>query len=292
MDTSESTVAFIGLGAMGSRMASRLLDAGHPLVVWNRSRDKAEPFAARGAAVADSPAAAAADADVVITMLADPAALASVTEGSDGVIAGLDADTTLIEMSTVGPASIKRLTAALPGAALIDAPVLGSLPEAEAGALKVFAGGSPESVAHWTPLLSVLGPVLHVGPQGSGAAAKLVANGTLFGTLGLLAEALQLAGALGLSRDAAYDVLAATPLAAQAERRRPAIESREFDLRFALALARKDVGLVLDAAATAGADLRLASAAASWLRDAEGAGLGAADYSALLGHIIDSRAKG
>ena len=130
-------VAVIGLGGMGSRIARRLLDAGHELTVWNRTREKAD---ALGTPVAASPAEAAAQAEVVITMVADPPALAAVTEGPEGVAAGADEDTTVIEMSTVGPAAIERLRSAL-RANLLDAPVLGSLTEAESGTLSIFGGG-------------------------------------------------------------------------------------------------------------------------------------------------------
>ena len=208
------------------------------------------------------------------------------TEGTDGIAAGADETTTVIQMSTVGPAAISRLAAALPAGRLLDAPVLGSLAEAEAGELRIFVGGPYELVEEWTPPLSVLGSLLHVGPLGAGSAAKLVANTTLFGTLGVLGEALALADALGLDRNTAFEILASTPLAAQAERRRPALESGEYPPRFSLALARKDADLVAEAAARAGLDLRLAEAARSWLREAEEAGLGEADYSAMLARIL------
>ena len=281
-----STVAIIGLGAMGSRMARRLLDAGHELVVWNRTPARADELAARGAELAATPADAARGADVVITMVADPAALQAVTEGTDGIAAGADETTTVIQMSTVGPAAISRLAAALPAGRLLDAPVLGSLAEAEAGELRIFVGGPDELVEEWTPPLSVLGSPLHVGPLGAGSAAKLVANTTLFGTLGVLGEALALADALGLDRNTAFEILASTPLAAQAERRRPSLEAGEYPPRFSLSLAHKDADLIAESAAAAGLDLRLAEAARSWLREAEEAGLGEADYSAMLARIL------
>ena len=280
-----TTVGFVGLGAMGGRTARRLVDAGHHVVAWNRTAARVRELA--GATPADSPADAAASADVVITMVSDPAALRAVTEGPDGVAAGVRAPSTVVEMSTVGPAAVSRLAAALPdGVGLLDAPVLGSLAEAEAGTLHVFIGGPDELVRRCLPVLSVLGAPTHVGPLGSGAAAKLVANSTLFGLLGVLGEALALADGLGLSRDAAFDVLAATPVAAAAQRRRPAIESGEYPARFALSLASKDADLVLDAAAIAGVDLRLAAGARSWLAEACDAGLGDEDYSAVLTEII------
>ena len=284
-----SVVAVVGLGAMGSRIACRLLEAGHDLVVWNRTAEKAQPLVEAGAVAAATPAEAAARAEVVLTMVADPAALRDVTEGEDGVAAGVGEGATVIEMSTVGPDAVRRLGSVLgEQAGLLDAPVLGSRSEAEEGTLKVFVGGPPELVARWTPLLSVLGSPLHVGPLGSGAAAKLVANTTLVGTIGVLGEALALAEGLGLPREQAFEVLAATPLAAQAERRRESIESGEYSPRFALYLARKDAELVVAAAREAGVDLRLTEAARAWLADAEEAGLGDRDYSAVLARILGS----
>jgi len=280
-----STVAVIGLGAMGSRIALRLLDAGHELVVWNRDSSKSALLARRSAAVAASPAEAAARADIVITMVSDPPALRQVTEGPDGVAAGASGSTTVVQMSTVGPDAVTRLASALPqGVVLLDAPVLGSIAEAEAGTLTIFAGGPGPVVERTKPLLSALGTVLHVGPLGAGSAAKLVANSTLFGVLGVLGEVLLLARRLGLTQSAAFQVLAATPLAAQAERRRPAIQSGEYPARFPLALARKDADLIL---AAGGPDLRLATAARAWLAEAEAQGRGRDDYSAVLARMLE-----
>jgi 3-hydroxyisobutyrate dehydrogenase-like beta-hydroxyacid dehydrogenase len=264
-------VAVLGLGAMGSRIARRLLDAGNDVIVWNRTPARAEGFPR----VAASAAEAAAEADVTITMLANPEALREVTHGLE--------PKTLIEMSTVGPDAVRELAARLPKTEVIDAPVLGSRSEAESGTLHVFVGATPEQYAHWSPLLAVLGTTHHVGPFGAGASAKLVANSTLIGTIALLGEALRLADDLGLSRNAAFEVLGTTALAAQAERRRPSLEANDFPPRFALALARKDADLVSEA----GPDLRVAQAARSWLADADDAGWGDRDYSALLAWLLD-----
>jgi 3-hydroxyisobutyrate dehydrogenase/2-hydroxy-3-oxopropionate reductase len=264
-------IAVLGLGAMGSRIAKRLLDAGHDVVVWNRTAEKAEGFPE----IATSPAEAADDADATLTMLANPQALREVTRDI--------APRTLIEMSTVGPAAIQELSATLPPETdLLDAPVLGSRAEAEAGTLQIFVGAAPELYAKWAPLLETLGTPHHAGELGAGAAAKLVANLTLVGTVALLGEALRLADRLGLSRDAAFEVLATTPIAAVAERRREAVEANEFPPRFPLSLAHKDAELVVAAAA----DLRLAQAARSWLADADEASWGERDYSALLAWIL------
>ncbi|WP_372441631.1 NAD-binding protein [Plantactinospora mayteni] len=156
----------------------------------------------------------------------------------------------------------------------MDVPVLGSLAEAEAGGLVLLAGGPDDAVARLRPLLLVLGEPVHLGPVGTGAAAKLVANLALLGTVGVLGEALSLADALGLPRPATCRALARTPLAAQVERRRPAVESGVFPPRFTLGLARKDADLIVAAADRAGVDASLARATRRWLTDAEAAGLG------------------
>jgi 3-hydroxyisobutyrate dehydrogenase-like beta-hydroxyacid dehydrogenase len=285
-------VAVVGLGAMGSRIARRFLDAGHELTVWNRDAAKAEPLVAAGASAAQTPAEAARQAEAVVTMVADPEALAAVTEAPDGVAAGLLRGSVLVQMSTVGPRSLERLAAVVPEPSLLDAPVLGSIGEVEAGSLRVFAGGQAELVERWTPLLETLGTVLRVGPVGAGTAAKLVANSTLVGVVGLLGEALALGTALGLPTEVAFDVLEATPLGEQAKRRRPAFESGEYPPRFSLSLARKDADLILDAAAQRELDLRLATAAREWLADAERSGRGADDYSAVLAEIVSRAPRG
>jgi 3-hydroxyisobutyrate dehydrogenase-like beta-hydroxyacid dehydrogenase len=285
-------VAVVGLGAMGSRIARRFLDAGHELTVWNRDAARAEPLVAAGASAAQTPAEAARKAEAVVTMVADPEALAAVTEGPEGVAAGLVRGSVLVQMSTVGPRSLERLAAIVPEPSLLDAPVLGSIGEVEAGSLRVFAGGQAELVERWTPLLETLGTVLRVGPVGAGTAAKLVANSTLVGVAGLLGEALALGTALGLPAEVAFDVLEATPLGEQAKRRRPAFESGEYPPRFSLSLAHKDADLILDAAAQRELDLRLATAAREWLADAERSGRGADDYSAVLAEIVSRAPRG
>jgi 3-hydroxyisobutyrate dehydrogenase-like beta-hydroxyacid dehydrogenase len=285
-------VAVVGLGAMGSRIARRFLEAGHELTVWNRDAAKAEPLVAAGASAAQTPAEAARQAEAVVTMVADPEALAAVTEGPDGAAAGLLRGSVLVQMSTVGPRSLERLAAVVPEPSLLDAPVLGSIGEVEAGSLRIFAGGQAELLERWTPLLEMLGTVLHLGPVGAGTAAKLVANSTLVGVVGLLGEALALGTALGLPAEVAFDVLEATPLGEQAKRRRPAFESGEYPPRFSLSLARKDADLILDAAAQRELDLRLATAAREWLADAERSGRGADDYSAVLAEIVSRAPRG
>lgn len=189
-----TAVAVVGLGGMGARVAARLLDAGDQVIVWNRSAERTSPLVKLGALAAATPAEAARQADMLITMVTGPRALRAVTEGPGGIATGARASLTVIEMSTVGPAAVARLASALPaGTGLLDAPVMGSLAEAESGSLTIFVGGPAPLAQRATRLLSALGTVVHVGPPGAGAAAKLVANLTVFGTVGLLGEAIALA---------------------------------------------------------------------------------------------------
>ena len=278
-------VAVVGLGAMGGAIVTRLLATGHDVVVWNRSPGPLEAAVAEGAAAAATAAEAARETELVITMVADPAALVAVTDGPDGILAGATAGSALLQMATVGPEPVLALAERMPaGVDLVDCPVLGSISEATSGTLAVFVGGDAERAR---PVLSSLGRVVPVGPIGAGSAAKLVANSTLFGILGVLGEAVALGDGLGLPREATWEVLGASPLAAQAERRRGPLEAGDPPLRFALALAGKDAGLVADAAAGAGLTLPLAAAAQGWLRDAIADGRGDDDYSAILAFIVD-----
>ncbi len=280
-------VAVVGLGAMGSRIAGRLLGAGHPVLVWNRSPDKLAPLLVRGARAVPTPAEAAARSRVLIAMVADPPALRAVSEGADGIVSGAHPGLVVVEMSTVGPRAVRELGSLLgPTASLVDAPVLGSIAEAESGALRIFAGGSAATLDVVDPLLTTLGTVVRVGPLGAGAAAKLLANAALLGTLTVLGETLALAEALELSREAAAEVLAATPLAEQTRRRLPLIKAGDYPRRFALSLARKDADLIAATCAEAGIEAPALVAARAWLATAEAEGRGDADYTATLATIL------
>ena len=262
-----TAIGFIGLGAMGSRMALRLLDAGHDLTVWNRTTTRADDLVAAGASFASSPRRAADNADVVVTMLADPLALRQVSAGPDGAAAGLHPGALWIEMSTVGTTAIDELDSVLGhGARLVDAPVLGTLPEAEAGTLQIFAGGDDGDVATAARVLDSLGTVRHVGPLGSGAAAKLVVNAALYGMVTLFGETVALGDSLGLDRASLFSALATSPIGAQAERRRPAFDADTYPTRFRLALAVKDLELIDAAGGTT--ELPLIRSALEWFRRA------------------------
>lgn len=280
-------VAVVGLGAMGSRIAQRLLLKGHEVTVWNRSIDRIETLLRLGARAAPTPREAAAACEVVITMVADPRALQAVSEGPNGIGGVAGPGLRIIEMSTVGPDANRRLASVLPdGASLVDAPVLGSIAEAEAGTLTIFAGGFDADLDAAEPLLSQLGTVLRLGPPGAGAAAKLVANAALFGTLAVLGETLSLAQVLGLGPEQAAAVLRSTPLGEQAAKRLPSIAAGAYPSRFRLSLARKDAELIRGVSEAAGARVPALESAAGWLAEAEASGRGDQDYTAMLATVL------
>ena len=286
-----SRVGIVGVGAMGSGFAERLLAHGHRLLVWNRTRAALDPLVALGAAAAQSPAEVSADSDFVISIVSDSVALRAVSEGAEGIAAGAHPGLIALEMSTVGPEAIRALRETLPASsALLDAPVHGPPDAARAGSLAIFVGGNADVLEQARPVLELLGSVLHVGPLGSAAGAKLIVQTTLVGTLALLGEALALAEAFGVPRGVMFDILARTPLASQAQRRRPMVESGDYSASFRLALARKDMDLVAENAQRAGLHLRLDEAGRSWLLDAEQDGRGPQDYTAIIA-TIQERAR-
>src|SRR5690606_11857739 len=170
------------------------------------------------------------------------------------------------------------------GVEVVDAPVLRSLSEAEAGALRIFVGGTDEAFASVRPVLELFGRPTHVGPFTSGAKLKLAANAALLGTLSLLGEIVALADREGLARDAVFDVLSSTPLAAQAARRRPVVEGQEVPVRFRLALAAKDAELITAEGDEVGAELPVLRATAAWFRRAAEHGPADSDYSTVVRH--------
>jgi 3-hydroxyisobutyrate dehydrogenase-like beta-hydroxyacid dehydrogenase len=201
-----ATLAFVGLGLMGTPMASRLLEAGHDLTVWNRTAERTRPLADRGASVAATPAEAAAGVDAAITMVANPEALTQVVFGPDGLASGLGPGQLLIDMSTVGPDAVRSVAARLPhGVGMVDAPVRGSVPEATAGRLAIYVGADQRYFERVAPILAPLGHLYHVGGPGAGAATKVVVNSTLGAAIAAFGEALALGEVLGLDRPVLLD---------------------------------------------------------------------------------------
>jgi 3-hydroxyisobutyrate dehydrogenase-like beta-hydroxyacid dehydrogenase len=270
---------------MGTPMAARLAAAGHGLSVWNRTaRPERRPA---GAALARTPAEAAGGAEVVITMVADAAALEDVLGGVDGALAGASSGATFVDMSTVGPDAARAAArqAEQAGCAFVDAPVSGSVAAAEAGTLIAMAGGDAASVDRVGGVLAAMvSAVVHVGPSGAGAGMKLALNLALAVTNQAVAETLVLAEAAGVPRERAYDVLAAGALGSPFVRyKRAAFEQpAAAPVAFAVDLMRKDTALALGLARRANLDVPAGAAAHTALERAAGAGLGARDISAMV----------
>ena len=289
--TARPVVGFCGLGRMGSRMAANLARAGWPLALYNRTPQIADGFAEAHAphatiSVCGSPAEVARRAGITLTMVADEEATCAVYEGEDGLLAGVHDGALLIEMSTIGPETVSRLgtQAAAAGGTFLDAPVSGSIALAESAELTIMVGGDAAAVARAEPVLRTLGArVFHMGPLGSGATMKLAVNTIIYGLNGALSEALVLAERAGLGRAAAYEVFAASAVAAPfVHYRREAFESPgEGPVGFLLDLAAKDMRLILDLAAGVDSAMPQAASNLAVMQAASAAGHGSADISAV-----------
>ncbi|MCO1576712.1 NAD(P)-dependent oxidoreductase [Crossiella sp. SN42] len=276
-------IAFLGLGRMGVLMAGRLLAAGHDLTVWNRTAAKAEPLARQGAKVAEDPAGAVDGAELVITMLADGDAVDEVIFGTGAGAAKLAAGATVVEMSTSGPEAVRNLRAKMPeGTTLVDAPVKGTLPQAEGGTLDIYVGGTEAEFAAVREVLSVLGNPVRVGEIGAGASLKLVVNAITATVPVLIGEAMALADRMGVDAGTAWDALAASAVGGMARRVREQTADDGQPITFSLSLAAKDLRLALEAGAAAEGVI---AAARRELGAAEQAGLGERDFSAVVTHL-------
>ncbi|MGH2811417.1 MAG: NAD(P)-dependent oxidoreductase, partial [Actinomycetota bacterium] len=218
-------------------------------------------------------------------MLSTPGVVEDVIFGPRGAAEGLAPGSTLIEMSTIGPRAVVRIAERLPAVAMLDAPVLGSVPQATDGTLSVFVGGTEEDYARWRDALAALGEPRHVGGLGAGAAMKVVVNSTLGAVMTALGEAMALADALGLEEKAALDVLEGSSIGPTVARKRGHLESDAYPPNFRLSLAVKDLNLVEETARAEGLDFKVAAAAKEWYEAADEAGLGDLDYSAVVAHV-------
>ena len=280
-----TAVAVLGLGAMGRAIAQRLLDAGHALSIWNRSPGKDEELMAAGARRAATAADAVRDAEVVITMLTDPPALEAVLFGRDGAAPAIPEAATLIDMSTVGPTAVASVVERVAPVAVLDAPVLGSVPSVETGRLVILAGGDREVFDRHRELLTLLGTPMYVGPSGSGAWLKLVNNAASIATLVALGELLALTDRAGLDVDAVLGSLEAGPLASLIERWRPRLKGEDQSSYFRLALARKDLAIVFEEAEREGVRLTVDETAAARCDEAIETGLGDEDFGAVVPYL-------
>lgn len=280
-------MAVIGTGRMGGAMASTIGRAGFELVLWNRDAAKARTLAeAIGATVAGSAAEAASKADVVVTSLANDAALRAVYLGEGGVVEGIRASAVAVDTSTVDPQTIDDVGAAVDatGAGFLDCPVSGSVSTIEAGALTIMVGGEAELLERVHPVLDALAArVIHVGDRGAGASTKLAVNDLVHGLNVALSEALVLAERAGVDRETAYEVFASGAGGAPfVQYKREAYEHPErAAVAFSLDLVSKDLELITRLGDRVGAPMRQAATSLDIVRQAIAEGYGNRDLSSI-----------
>jgi 2-hydroxy-3-oxopropionate reductase len=279
-------IGFIGLGIMGKPMAVRLVRAGFPIVVHNRSPQAVEELAGEGAETASSPREIAERADVVITMLPDSPDVEAVVLGDDGVIAAVREGMLLVDMSTIAPATARQVHAALAerGVEAVDAPVSGGEPAAVDGQLSIMAGGSEEAVKRADPIFGELGKVTtHIGGPGAGQVAKAANQVVVALTIQAVAEALTLASKAGVDpacvREALLGGFAQSKiLEAHGEK----MLKDRFEPGFRIELHRKDVGIALETARDQGVALPATAQVAELFNALIAQGSGSLDHSALV----------
>jgi 3-hydroxyisobutyrate dehydrogenase-like beta-hydroxyacid dehydrogenase len=276
---------FVGLGAMGSRIAGRLLDAGYELYGTNRTRSKAQPLIDRGLIWRDTPREVAAAADIVFSMVTDDAALDAVTSWPDGIIAGLEVGKVYVDMSTVSPRTSRQLAerVASHGAQMLDAPVSGSIPQAESGTLAIMVGGSDEAFATVEPILRELGQsVTHVGTNGHGLLLKLAINISLAVQTLAFSEGLLLAERGGIDRRLAAETMSHSPIGSPMLKARvPLLLDLPEQAWFDVALMQKDIRLAREAADELATALPSAAIADDMLTRASELGYAHRDIAAL-----------
>src|SRR4051794_27635322 len=287
-------VAFLGLGIMGSRMAANLARGGHELTVWNRTAEKAEQWVeVHGGTRAQTPAEAAKDAEVAISMVVDGPQVESVLLGDNGVAEGAPTGLLCVDMSTIAPADARRIGVALEekGLDFMDAPVSGSSPKAQDGTLTIMAGGGERDFERAKPLFEGMGEVIvHVGERGHGQVIKLINNAVAAVNAATLGEALLVGRKAGVDLDALERVMGAgsggsTMLALKAGPMR----RHDYETLFKLDHMLKDVQLCLDEAENLDVPFPLAAEARDILAKAAEQGLGEDDFAALI-EILEAQA--
>jgi 3-hydroxyisobutyrate dehydrogenase len=278
-------VALIGLGAMGSGMAGQLLKAGFPLAVYNRNAARAAEAVENGARLAHSPREAAADADVILAMLADDDASRDMWLGEAGALAGAKLGAVAVECSTLSPAWVAKLAGAVhaAGCEFLDAPVTGSKSHAASGELLFLVGGEASTLDRARPVLQAMSrDIAHLGSVASGARMKLINNFMCGVQAAALAEAVAVIERSGLEHEAALNVLRngapGSPLVKGLSQR---MTERIYDVNFSLRLMQKDLRYASEDAQNQGVTLRTAAAALECFEEANQRGWGDRDFSAV-----------
>jgi 3-hydroxyisobutyrate dehydrogenase-like beta-hydroxyacid dehydrogenase len=280
-------VGFLGLGIMGSRMAANLVRAGFELTVWNRTAARAEAFSdEHGAHVAPSPAAAASDSEIVITMVVDGPQVEQLLLGPEGVVHGAPEGLLCVDCSTIGPTATRSIADRLAPdrVAMVDAPVTGSAPRAEDGTLTIMAGGSDEDFERARPVLEAMGElILHAGPLGHGQMVKLVNNAVAATNAATVGQALLVAARAGVDLDALIEVMrAGSGASAMLDLKAGPMRDHDYTTLFKLEHMLKDVRLCLDEGQAIGAPFAFAALTREILTAAAGSGHGNEDFAALI----------
>ena len=283
-----ATLGFVGLGAMGSRLARRLLDAKFTVVGYNRTAAKARPLVDAGMRLCASPRAVAEACDVVFSMVTDNDALRAVALAPDGIVAGLRRDAVYVEMSTVSPAVTREVGEAVSarGAAMLDAPISGSTITVEAGTASIAAGGDPAALERVRPYLLAMAPggITHVGPLGLAKTMKIATNLGLAVQMLAFCEAVLLAEKSGIPRELAVEALMKSVIASPMVKYRGpfVIGKMPTDAWFPVPMIQKDMQLALDHGHAVGVPLPLTALTQEWLTMARGSGLGDYDFAILF----------
>jgi 3-hydroxyisobutyrate dehydrogenase-like beta-hydroxyacid dehydrogenase len=281
----ELKVGFIGLGIMGSRMAANLQGRGYKLIVFNRTRDKAEALLRGGATWATTPVGVADQADILFTMLAHPEAVEAIALGKDGFLRAMRPGSIWVNSSTVNPSFARRMAeeARANGVRYLDAPVTGSKDAAASGDLLFMVGGNALDLEACRPLLSSMGKrIVHVGRQGLGSALKMVNN--LLGAVAMaaFAEGAALGQALGVPRQTIFDVLLSGPMVAPIiAAKRGKIEQGDYEADFSMRWMQKDLHLASISGYEAGVPLTVVNATKELYRLAMREGYSDQDFGAI-----------
>jgi 3-hydroxyisobutyrate dehydrogenase-like beta-hydroxyacid dehydrogenase len=291
-----TAIGFVGLGAMGGRIAGRLLAAGNVVYGTNRTRGKADGLVERGLIWCDSPREVAEQADVVFSMVTDTPALEAITGGPRGILAGLRPGSVYVDMSTVSPDVSRELADRVRGldAVMLDAPVSGSVPAAEAGSLAVMVGGDPGAFGRVEPVLRELGQtVTHVGANGKALVMKLAVNISLAVQMIAFSEGVLLAEAGGIDPKLAIDVLNSSAVgSAMLRARGPLVLDRPAEAWFDVKLMQKDVDLALEQGRVLHVPLPSTAIASELLTTAGGLGYGDQDIVAVFDVLAEIAARG
>jgi 3-hydroxyisobutyrate dehydrogenase len=277
-------VAVLGMGNMGRSFAGRALGAGHQVRVWNRSAGRADELVADGAMESDSPAAVVGDADVVLMVLADDAAVLEVALGDDGVLASLGPDAVFVNVSTVSPDTVRRLAELGPTDRVIDGPVMGSPQNVASGHCRFLVGGLESTIAAVDPLWTDLGVgYTHCGPVGTAATMKLISNLLLITGVAALAEAIATARGHGIPDELLAQLFADSPVvSATSAIRLDSLLDASHPGWFSATLARKDLRLAIGLAEKAGVGVRIGPATDELLSTVIATGDEWPDFSAVI----------